>query len=148
VIATSPKIRTPQTAVLTEAGLLRMPASAYMNEVQLEFFRQRLASLKLELVNKAELTTGSLREQAFAPDPADRATIEEEHTLELRTRDRERKLLKKIEAALLRIDEGEYGFCEETGEPIGLLRLLARPTATLTVEAQERREIRRKMFGD
>jgi DnaK suppressor protein len=148
VIATSPKIRTPQVAPLSEAGLLRMPASAYMNEVQLEFFRQRLASLKLELVNKAELTTGSLREQAFAPDPADRATIEEEHTLELRTRDRERKLLKKIEAALLRIDEGEYGFCEETGEPIGLLRLLARPTATLTVEAQERREIRRKMFGD
>jgi len=82
------------------------------------------------------------------PDPADRATIEEEHALELRTRDRERKLLKKVQAAIKRIDEGEYGYCEETGEPIGVRRLLARPTATLSLEAQERREIKQKMFGD
>ena len=84
----------------------------------------------------------------MVPDPADRATIEEEHALELRTRDRERKLLKKVQAAIKRIDEGEYGYCEETGEPIGVRRLLARPTATLSLEAQERREIKQKMFGD
>jgi DnaK suppressor protein len=82
------------------------------------------------------------------PDPADRATIEEEHALELRTRDRERKLLKKVEQSLARIESGEYGWCEETGEPIGVPRLLARPTATLSLEAQQRRELRQKLFGD
>ena len=84
----------------------------------------------------------------MVPDPADRATIEEEHSLELRTRDRERKLIKKVEQAIARIGSGDYGYCEETGEPIGLQRLLARPTATLSVEAQERRELRQKQFGD
>ena len=82
------------------------------------------------------------------PDPADRATIEEEHALELRTRDRERKLLKKIEQSINRIDAGDYGYCDETGEPIGVGRLLARPTATLSLEAQHRRELKQKMFGD
>ena len=82
------------------------------------------------------------------PDPADRATIEEEHALELRTRDRERKLLKKIEQSIGRIDGGDYGYCDETGEPIGVGRLLARPTATLSLEAQQRRELKQKMFGD
>jgi len=82
------------------------------------------------------------------PDPADRATIEEEHALELRTRDRERKLLKKIQQSLARIESGEYGYCEETGEPIGIPRLLARPTATLSLEAQQRRELRQKLYGD
>jgi DnaK suppressor protein len=89
-----------------------------------------------------------LRELAIVPDPADRATLEEEHALELRARDRERKLLKKVEAALLRIEDGSYGYCEETGEPIGVARLLARPTATLSIEAQERREMKQKMFGE
>ena len=84
----------------------------------------------------------------MVPDPADRATIEEEHALELRTRDRERKLLKKVKAALKRIEDGDYGWCEETGEPIGVARLIARPTATLSLEAQQRREIKQKMFGD
>jgi len=84
----------------------------------------------------------------IVPDPADRATIEEEHALELRTRDRERKLLKKVQQAINRIDAGEYGWCEETGEPIGLQRLLARPTATLSLEAQQRRELRQKLYGD
>ena len=84
----------------------------------------------------------------IVPDPADRATIEEEHALELRTRDRERKLLKKISQSLARIDAGDYGFCDETGEPIGLGRLIARPTATLSLEAQQRRELKQKMFGD
>ena len=84
----------------------------------------------------------------MVPDPADRATIEEEHALELRTRDRERKLLKKVEQALARIESGDYGWCEETGEAIGVARLLARPTANLSLEAQERRELRQKLFGD
>ena len=79
---------------------------------------------------------------------ADRATLEEEHALELRTRDRERKLLKKVQSALMRIEDGSYGYCEETGEPIGIQRLLARPTATLTIEAQERREMKQKMYGE
>ena len=93
-------------------------------------------------------TTEHLRETVIVPDPADRATIEEEHALELRTRDRERKLLKKVQQAINRIDVGEYGWCEETGEPIGLQRLLARPTATLSLEAQQRRELRQKLYGD
>ena len=80
--------------------------------------------------------------------PADRATIEEEHALELRTRDRERKLLKKIEQSIGRIDSGDYGYCDETGEPIGVGRLIARPTANLSLEAQQRRELKQKMFGD
>jgi len=82
------------------------------------------------------------------PDPADRATIEEEHALELRTRDRERKLLKKVQQALARIEANDYGWCEETGDPIGIPRLLARPTATLSLEAQQRRELKQKMYGD
>ena len=120
----------------------------YMNDKQLEFFRNRLTEMEAELRHNAGQTTENLRESTVVPDPADRATIEEEHALELRTRDRERKLLKKVQAAIKRIDEGEYGYCEETGEPIGVCRLLARPTATLSLEAQERREIKQKMFGD
>lgn len=120
----------------------------YMNDKQLEFFRNRLTEMEAELRHNAGQTTENLRESTVVPDPADRATIEEEHALELRTRDRERKLFKKVQAAIKRIDEGEYGYCEETGEPIGVRRLLARPTATLSLEAQERREIKQKMFGD
>lgn len=132
----------------TESELLRMPASEYMNERQLGFFRDRLRQLEQEILSNAGATTEHLRETQFVPDPADRATIEEEHALELRTRDRERKLLKKVQQSIARIDAGEYGWCDETGEPIGLRRLLARPTATLSLEAQERREMRQKMFGD
>ena len=132
----------------TEAELLRMPESEYMNERQLKFFRERLRQLEKEILSNAGETTEHLRETQFVPDPADRATIEEEHALELRTRDRERKLLKKVQQSIARIESGEYGWCEETGEPIGIPRLLARPTATLSLEAQERREMRQKMFGD
>ena len=132
----------------TESELLRMPESEYMNERQLGFFRDRLRQLEQEILSNAGATTEHLRETQFVPDPADRATIEEEHALELRTRDRERKLLKKVQQSIARIDAGEYGWCEETGEPIGIRRLLARPTATLSLEAQERREMRQKMFGD
>lgn len=133
---------------LTKQELLAMSDKDYMNDKQLEFFRNRLTEMEAELRHNAGQTTENLRESTVVPDPADRATIEEEHALELRTRDRERKLLKKVQAAIKRIDEGEYGYCEETGEPIGVRRLLARPTATLSLEAQERREIKQKMFGD
>ena len=134
---------------LTEAELQAMPDSEYMNVKQLEFFRARLQALKDDLLSNAGETTEHLREDtSIVPDPADRATIEEEHALELRTRDRERKLLKKISQALQRIDSGDYGFCDETGEPIGLGRLIARPTATLSLEAQQRRELKQRMFGD
>ncbi|MBI3383061.1 MAG: RNA polymerase-binding protein DksA [Aquabacterium sp.] len=134
---------------LTEAELLAMPEAEYMSDKQLDFFRACLEAQKEDLLSNAGETTEHLREDtSIVPDPADRATIEEEHALELRTRDRERKLLKKISQALVRIDSGEYGFCDETGEPIGLGRLLARPTATLSLEAQQRRELKQKMFGD
>ena len=134
---------------LTEPELLAMPDSEYMGEKQLEFFRTKLQALKDDLLSNAGETTEHLREDtSIVPDPADRATIEEEHALELRTRDRERKLLKKIAQSLVRLDSGDYGFCDETGEPIGLGRLIARPTATLSLEAQQRRELKQKMFGD
>jgi DnaK suppressor protein len=132
----------------TEGELLKMPESAYMNEQQLAFFKHRLQQMERELLQNADETTEHLRETVIVPDPADRATIEEEHALELRTRDRERKLLKKVQQALGRIDSGDYGYCEETGDPIGVPRLLARPTATLSLEAQQRREIKQKMYGD
>jgi DnaK suppressor protein len=132
----------------TEGELLKMADSAYMNEQQLAFFKHRLQQMERELLQNADETTEHLRETVIVPDPADRATIEEEHALELRTRDRERKLLKKVQQALARIDSGDYGYCEETGEPIGIPRLLARPTATLSLEAQQRREMKQKMYGD
>ena len=107
-----------------------------------------MKQLKAELLSNAGATSENLRESPSVPDPADRATIEEEHALELRTRDRERKLMKKIEQSLMRIETGEYGYCDETGDAIGLKRLLARPTANLSIEAQQRRELKQKMYGD
>jgi DnaK suppressor protein len=134
---------------LTEDELLAMPDAEYMNEKQLEFFRTRLQTLKDDLLSNAGETTEHLREDtSIVPDPADRATIEEEHALELRTRDRERKLLKKVEKSLRMIDDGSYGYCEETGEPIGVPRHIARPMSTLSIEAQERRERVQKLYGD
>ena len=134
---------------LTDQDVQAMPDSEYMNDVQLAFFRRKLSLLKADMLANAGETTEHLREDTVVvPDPADRATIEEEHALELRTRDRERKLLKKIEQAIARIDSGDYGYCEETGEPIGVGRLMARPTASLSLEAQQRRELKQKMFGD
>ena len=134
---------------LTDQDIHAMPDSEYMNDVQLAFFRYKLIQLKDDMLANAGETTEHLREDTVVvPDPADRATIEEEHALELRTRDRERKLLKKIEQAIARIDSGDYGYCEETGEPIGVGRLMARPTASLSLEAQQRRELKQKMFGD
>jgi DnaK suppressor protein len=133
---------------LTEEALLKMPESDYMNAAQLAFFKDRLLKMKQELLDNAGLTSEHLRENDMVPDPADRATIEEEHALELRTRDRERKLMKKIDESLMHLEDGSYGWCEETGDPIGLPRLLARPTATLSIEAQQRRELKQKMYGD
>jgi DnaK suppressor protein len=134
--------------IASEKELLAQPADEYMSAAQLDFFRRKLKALESELRANAGETTEHLRETVLVPDPADRATIEEEHALELRTRDRERKLIKKVQQALMRIESGEYGYCEETGEPIGLKRLLARPTATLSIEAQQRRELRQRQFGD
>lgn len=147
-MASNSNVSTNPERPLTVDELLAMPETDYMNSAQQAFFRHRLRELEQEILANAGATTENLRETQFAPDPADRATIEEEHSLELRTRDRERKLLKKVQQSLALIDSGEYGWCEETGEPIGLRRLLARPTANLSLEAQERREKRQKLYGD
>jgi len=121
----------------------------YMNRDQLEHFRQLLLAWKRELMEEVDRTMLHMKDDAANfPDPNDRATQESEFGLELRTRDRERKLLKKIDSALSRIDDGSYGYCEETGDEIGLRRLEARPMATLCVEAQERRELAERQFRD
>jgi DnaK suppressor protein len=120
-----------------------------MNDRQLEHFRQILLAWKRELMEEVDRTVHHMQDEASNfPDPNDRATQESEFGLELRTRDRERKLLKKIDSALERIETGTYGYCEETGEEIGLRRLEARPVATLSVEAQERREVAERQFRD
>ena len=141
------KVAAP-AALLTEEEILKMGEDDYMNEAQLAFFKARLQQLEKDLLSNASETTEHLRETVLVPDPADRATIEEEHSLELRTRDRERKLLRKVQQSIVLIDAGEYGWCEETGEPIGVARLMARPTATLSLEAQQRRELKQKLYGD
>jgi DnaK suppressor protein len=121
----------------------------YMSKEQLEHFRTILASWKRDLMQEVDRTVLHMKDEAANfPDPNDRATQESEFSLELRTRDRERKLIRKIDEALARIEDGSYGYCLETGEPIGVKRLEARPVATLSVEAQERRERREKQFGD
>jgi len=141
--------KTKKIDQLTDAEILAMSDDDYMNDTQKAYFRRKLVLLKEDMLANAGQTTENLREDTVVvPDPADRATIEEEHALELRTRDRERKLLKKIEQSINHIDAGDYGYCDETGEPIGVGRLLARPTATLSLEAQQRRELKQKMFGD
>jgi DnaK suppressor protein len=141
--------KTKKPDQLSDAEVMAMSDKEYMNDAQMAFFRVKLVILKQGILANAGETTEHLREDTVVvPDPADRATIEEEHALELRTRDRERKLLKKIEQSIQRIDSGDYGYCDETGEPIGVGRLLARPTANLSLEAQQRRELKQKMFGD
>jgi DnaK suppressor protein len=146
--AKSPAKKAKDTKELTDQDLLKASDKDYMNEAQLAFFKQRLLELRTQLLTNADDTGQHLRENEVTTDPSDRATLEEEYTLELRTRDRERKLLKKVEKSLKMIDDGSYGYCEETGEPIGVPRLLARPTATLSLEAQERRERVQKLYGD
>jgi DnaK suppressor protein len=169
-MATGPKKPTPRPVLVTGlAPAARRSASSsilsgpvrgfvpyqlrrgedYMNKAQLEHFRNLLLAWKRELMEEVDRTMLHMKDDAANfPDPNDRATQESEFGLELRTRDRERKLLKKIDSALSRIDDGSYGYCEETGEEIGLRRLEARPVATLCVEAQERREIAERQFRD
>ena len=121
----------------------------YMSRDQLDHFRGILSNWKRDLMEEVDRTMSHMKDEAAnPPDPNDRATLESEFALELRTRDRERKLIRKIDEALSRIDDGSYGYCIETGEPIGVKRLEARPVATLCIEAQERRERREKQYGD
>ena len=120
----------------------------FMNPKQIEYFKNLLLTWRKDILQESSNTLDHLKEESSnKPDNADRASIESERSLELRTRDRERKLLRKIEQALGRISSGDYGYCEESGDPIGLRRLLARPTATLSLEAQQRREKRQRQFG-
>ena len=135
-------------ALLTEAEIRKAPLDDYMSPRQLAFFRAKLIEERDQLLESAHRTTLHLQEFESTPDPSDRASLEEDHTLELRVRDRERKLLHKIDQALARIDDGSYGWCEETGEPIGIQRLLARPTATFSLEAQERHERQERVSRD
>ena len=121
----------------------------FMNPMQQEYFRQKLLAWKAELLRESGETLNHLQEESLSePDITDRATLETDRALELRTRDRERKLISKIDEALRRLEEGTYGFCEETGEPISLKRLDARPIATLSIEAQERHERRERVYRD
>ena len=147
-MAAKSAIAVKKTRDLTEEEILKAPEKDYMNEAQLAFFKKRLLDIRDQILRNADDTGEHLRENEITTDPSDRATLEEEYTLELRTRDRERKLLKKVEKSLKMIEDGSYGYCEETGEPIGIQRLLARPTATLTIEAQERRELKQKLYGE
>jgi DnaK suppressor protein len=121
----------------------------FMSDRQLAYFRRKLLAWKEEILDESRSTIANLQEEnAVLPDPADRATSETDRALELRTRDRQRKLIAKIDAALRRIEDGSYGYCEETGEPISLSRLEARPIATLSLEAQERHERRERVHRD
>lgn len=132
--------------MVSESQLLSMPEDAYMNKVQLAFFKEQLQAQLQTLQENTQLTSEHLLDLQETPDPLDRATQEETRSIELRARERERKHLKTIQSALHRIEQGIYGYCEETGEPIGLPRLLVRPTTRLCLEAQERHELRERQF--
>jgi DnaK suppressor protein len=137
------------TAVLVQNEYRPSEDEEFMNERQLEFFRQKLLDWKEEILKESRETLTHLKaETENHPDLADRASSETDRALELRTRDRQRKLISKIDEALRRIEDGSYGYCEETGEPISLARLEARPTATLSLEAQERHERRERVHRD
>src|SRR6202048_1645065 len=121
----------------------------FMNSLQLEYFRQKLLRWRAELLAESSETLQHLKEESLSePDLTDRASLETERSIELRTRDRERKLISKIDAALSRIDTGTYGYCEENDQPIGIRRLEARPIATLSIEAQERHERMERTYRD
>ena len=125
------------------------PDEEYMNDLQVEYFRQKLLAWKKSLLNQSQDTLEDLRQGGLnQPDDIDRASMETDKALDLRTKDRARKLISKINDALKRIEDGTYGYCEETGEPIGLERLEARPVATLSIEAQERHERMEKTYDD
>ena len=158
-MAAAPGAETDDTEGLEPGSLLAGPRNVqpyivkrgelYMSKEQLEHFRHILNSWKRDLMVEVDRTVSHMKDEAANfPDPNDRATQEEEFSLELRTRDRERKLIRKIDDALKRIEDGSYGYCLETGEEIGIKRLEARPVATLSIEAQERRERRERQYGD
>ncbi|MGV6816443.1 MAG: RNA polymerase-binding protein DksA [Thiotrichales bacterium] len=134
--------------MLTQEQLLKQPKKNYMNEEQLAFFKNLLQTQKQELIDSLKETSSNLQNQEREADENDRASLEEERWLELRFRERESKLIQKIDEAIKRIDDGEYGYCEDTGEEIGLERLLVRPTATLSIEAKQRRESIEKAYRD
>jgi len=135
--------------VVLKKGYKPKKSEKYMSDRQQEYFRQKLLSWREELVEESRETINHLQSEVRdVGDEAERATRETENSLELRTRDRYRKLIRKIDKALIRIEEGEYGYCEETGEEIGLDRLEARPIATLCLDAQERWELRQKQLGE
>lgn len=133
--------------MMTDAAMLAMPENAYMNTEQCAFFRQRLENMKTELSHAETRAKEAMRHSEMSADPVDRATTEESHALELLTRDRDAKLFGDVQKAIVRIDSGTYGFCEESGEPIGIARLLAQPTARMTTDAQQRRERLRRTFA-
>lgn len=134
--------------MLTEEELLKQPPENYMNEEQLEFFRNLLLGQKQELIDSLKETSDHLQNQDREADENDRASLEEERWLELRIREREGKLISKIDSTIRRIEDGSYGYCDDTGEEIGLERLLIRPTATLSIEAKQRRESIEKGYSD
>ena len=134
--------------LLSESDIRRMPESAYMNDTQLEFFRQQLLQMRSEVVEREVDVKERLHQRESFADPADRATAEEEHWLDLRLRERESLLLRKIDDALRRIRDREYGYCEVTGEAIGIPRLLARPTATVCVDVKGQNEQIESQFRD
>lgn len=138
--------QTEQAPITHKSQLLSAPQGDYMSPRQLAFFRQLLNQQRDELMQSADSTLHHLRDVPRLAEDGDRAQLEEEYALELRIRDRERKLLRKIDQALDRIDHGDYGWCLETGDPIGLERLLIRPTATLSVEGQEIKETRETRY--
>ncbi len=134
--------------MLTEKSILREPKKNYMNDTQLEFFRERLLKQKNDIIDSLKETSENLQNQEREADDNDRASLEEERWLELRIRDREAKLLGKIDEALGRIEDGSYGYCEDTGDEIGIERILVRPTATLSIDAKQRRESIEKGFSE
>ena len=135
-----------QPVVPTEAEILAMPDEEYMNAQQLEFFRHMLLTMREQMLKNGAATIAHMQVTEATPDEADRASQEEERVLEQRIRDRERKQLHKIDGALDRIVNNTYGYCERSGEPIGLRRLIARPTATLSIEEQEKHEREERLF--
>ena len=138
-----------ESAVILPPDYVPSPDEEYMNDLQVEYFRQKLLAWKKSLLNQSQDTLEDLRQGGLnQPDDIDRASMETDKALDLRTKDRARKLISKINDALKRIEHGTYGYCEETGEPIGLERLEARPVATLSIEAQERHERMEKTYDD
>lgn len=138
-----------ESAVILPPDYVPSPDEEYMNDLQVEYFRQKLQAWKKSLLNQSQDTLEDLRQGGLnQPDDIDRASMETDKALDLRTKDRARKLISKINDALKRIEDGTYGYCEETGEPIGLERLEARPVATLSIEAQERHERMEKTYDD